>query len=689
MLLRVNNLDLITVSAFMMLVGFCILSPLELYFGNINEFWFDMGSIFPFMVGIFFLLFLLIIGIGYILKGKTRILFACMLFGAGLALYLQGNFLNGDIGQLNGASVYWSANKISVIINLLIWLACIIMPAIVLYKKRNVGKTLIYVISLMILSMQLSSVVALMVTNHRNESEVHLTTNGQFSVSARNNIIVFVLDTMDAQWLERYVLENNQYLEGLKDFIYFDNTVSGGGPTIYGLPMLLTGKMYNGDTYNQYLEWAYNSTNFYDKLKRKNYDTRIYTEDRFVSDEFFLKYVDNASEISYGITSKPKLLLKLYQLVGYRNFPVILKDKLLIYSGEFENYRNLEQKGVYDYTIDNASFIENFRKDGIRIIDDSGAFRFYHMFGAHGPYTLRSDGTAAETETSLEEQIQGVMGMIMEYIEELKKLNIYDNSTIIITGDHGAIDIYQNPCFLIKERGKTRETIGISHAPISFQNVLPTLSQAIDGINNEEQETIFDIDETDNDIRYQIVDPALLKQYYGGGQWDSSHLFAIKGVARENKIEDLGKVQLTKIAEIYHIGDKVFFAQDEFGCAYLFNGFSFQEADGTWTDSEDAVMKFCLEELPRNDIKINILLADIYNRPQKVKITYNGHCVYDELQNDLDISFVVAKEYIAQGEQELVFDLTTTVPADISESKDSRSLSIKLASMQIVDCKIN
>ena len=174
-------------------------------------------------------------------------------------------------------------------------------------------------------------------------------------------------------------------------------------------------------------------------------------------------------------------------------------------------------------------------------IEDKNAFKLYHLFGAHPPYTLDENGYLHDNGTSQAQQIEGVFKVVRDYIHAMKEQDLYDKSTILIVADHGAVDIYQNPMLLIKSENHTQDQLEIRHAPVSFKNILPTLSSAIDGINDEQERSLFEIDEEEQVTRYQVASPALVKQYYQQGDWDYPVRFSVGNPARNtDMLQEIG-----------------------------------------------------------------------------------------------------------------------------------------------------
>ena len=80
---------------------FFIYAPFELYFANINEFWFGLSSFWFVSVGFALLSFLILFSIGLIFRkfGKVYV-YGALLAGGGLASFIQGDYIN--LKQLSG-----------------------------------------------------------------------------------------------------------------------------------------------------------------------------------------------------------------------------------------------------------------------------------------------------------------------------------------------------------------------------------------------------------------------------------------------------------------------------------------------------------------------------------------------------------------------------------------------------------
>ncbi|MCL2434086.1 MAG: sulfatase-like hydrolase/transferase, partial [Clostridia bacterium] len=107
-------------------------------------------------------------------------------------------------------------------------------------------------------------------------------------------------------------------------------------------------------------------------------------------------------------------------------------------------------------------------------------------WGSHAPFVLRADGTRVPggEQTDVYTQTQGCFSIIYTYLEELRVMGLYDDATIIITGDHGKSDDIRpldNPkavAMFLKRAGETGTQLRTSEAPVSLENFMPTILDA-------------------------------------------------------------------------------------------------------------------------------------------------------------------------------------------------------------------
>jgi phosphoglycerol transferase MdoB-like AlkP superfamily enzyme len=142
-------------------------------------------------------------------------------------------------------------------------------------------------------------------------------------------------------------------------------------------------------------------------------------------------------------------------------------------------------------------------------------FTLIHVSGCHSvPYDDNLKTAKGKTKTNINVSLRNSFKIIGEYIDEMKKAGVYEDSTIIITGDHGYADdnlkLLNKPkvtTLLVKPSGvgegvaMTTNTAQVSHA-----NLWGTIFQS-EGISFDESvygKSVFDVPENEPQTRKYV-----------------------------------------------------------------------------------------------------------------------------------------------------------------------------------------
>lgn len=508
----------------------------ETYTANYNEFCFAFETVIGPMFLISVIVFLALIFIVPLLKGRDFKITVISFSSLFLFMYIQNAFFDDKSVMLGN---YVAPSFMKVFINDIIFIAFVLGPIIVYYylnneKKRNYlfkGSVFASVFLLLIQVAPLPFLVSGLKTISRENpkngirKEYVLSGEDEFVVSKNKNIVVFILDTYNSDSFEEMILLNPLIKEELNDFIYFDNMSTMALNTGFSMPYLLTCQDVD---FKVSLEEsnanAWNSGNanyFYSSIHDDGYIINLFTDsDDYCGDaDNMLGKIDNVKEVNLSvITDSYKTYLKLLKLSFYKYSPLFIKSFFFVSGSEeinsssdffYNGYRTLDSS---DY-ISQADYVKNFDVytynydfynrllEGLHT-DDSNYNRLniYHLFGLHAPYyALTSDRLVTVDE---EEKICFVM--VSEYINQLKKLGLYDDSTIIITADHGIHGdiLHSDPVMLIKKSGYRSDEMMNSSVPGVIQlDLLPTIlyCSGIDDAPITNGNSLFELDCTERE----------------------------------------------------------------------------------------------------------------------------------------------------------------------------------------------
>lgn len=523
---------------------FAIYMPSSLFISNIDDFALDYIKIVPLIALVSVAVLVIIYIIGLIIPIKRLFYsYVLLVFSLALGFYIQGNFLNPAFNSLNGKEIAWSEYKINGIISIIAWILVFVVPQVVYAIKENIMSLIVKWGSLFVTAMQLVSLVVLLLTTHKVVSnDFAVTKNGEFELSSKNNTIMFVVDTLDASWFEDMLLPNEEYKKSLKDFTYFDDAVAGGAPTVLGIPTLLTGKIdmdASRDT-SEYYKDAYESSSLFADMQKSNCNVKLFTE------FYYLDYCDKNSvdnlkmEQKYVISSRRGFMECLYKFVSFYAMPQFLKQNFWLYSGEFNQYITLEDNTSNLYKLDDAQFYQDFKEKGITTQNDKDTFVMYHLNGAHSPYVMDENAQAVPSDSiGVDSQIRGIFKIIKEYMDELKAKGIYDSSTIIITADHGGIDLYSNPAILVKERNANHDEMVVSDSKITFTNVNNTIASSTLKDSSAYGENVFEVGDKQM-VRFHVAPNDLTENVFKDNAYAKEQLWSLLIIPADKRADEIG-----------------------------------------------------------------------------------------------------------------------------------------------------
>ena len=120
-----------------------------------------------------------------------------------------------------------------------------------------------------------------------------------------------------------------------------------------------------------------------------------------------------------------------------------------------------------------------------------------------------------EGNTDIEHQSLGCLNFIADYIRDLKEPGVYDQSTIIVTADHG--DWYltdrpvtgtTTPILLVKPAETAEEAavpLQVSDVPTGHVDVPATIINAVGGDSSAYGQTVFEVADEPRDRYYWMT----------------------------------------------------------------------------------------------------------------------------------------------------------------------------------------
>ena len=513
-------------------------APVDLYCSNIDEFWFDFDVLLR-MAAMMFGISLVTLTLLYLLAAWIHPYLYRIGLAVGLAVllitYVQGNFLVGNLPVLDGTSISWedySALQTESVILCIVVLTIVVLLFLLL-KKQLFGKACMYIsacLSLMLLVTAITEVFG----NDALEPKLKLqiSTKNEFVMSGEQNFVIFMLDAADSREFSYLLEQDPEYRDIFADFTYYENTVGAYSCTRYAVPYILSGKWYECDTsFEEYMEDLYNTSPLIEELENRNYRIGLYEPDLHAQNNDVLRF-DNIFEAEFKVKSYLGMARQELKLVGYRYAPYWLKKYCVLKQAAFDEQLEAgEGSGEITASMENRVFLDHLNAGGITVDDTENSFKFIHLEGAHSPYVYDAEvNIIDESQGTYAQNMEASVTLAERYLSALKKSGTYDNTAIIVMSDHGfnrdidnadmGDNPFMRPCglLLIKGVGEEHDTMQISEAPVSYEDLQEAYRRLLDGAWSD---AVFDCREGEHRDRrylwYAVTDEDYLVEYQQTG----------------------------------------------------------------------------------------------------------------------------------------------------------------------------
>ncbi len=502
----------------------CFFGPIDIYANNLREFAFTFKDIiFPFI-----LVFLgVAVGIAAVLMLFQRFflnILSSIPFSVIIASLIDGmvnrspKIVSGDVAEISDKEY---------ITMVLIFVLCVfgfILLSLFLTKK---WKSVVAFLCVLLIGMNGASLVSDFVTKdliHDNSinCDYVLSKTGIDEVSEKENVIYILFDRFDNRYVKGVQEKYSEFFDDLEGFTYFDSAVSKYTRTFPGVPYMLSGNDFTADiSAPDYLDKTYKSSSFLKDVKANGYNVNLYVDRyyEYTDAKAFEGIADNVREVTSCTPHKGKIISYLLKLSLARINKMYLSQVMYANAnhGIASTLSTLECEGG-TYHDDDAWFSDFINENELKYSGNDKNFTFLYLHGCHTPYILDENGDVSDGATDIS-QVIGSFKSVKKYLEYLKKIGVYDNSTIIISGDHGDPNEETQPlheqieegvttAIMIKPRNAKNEKLVKSSAQVSVSDIIPTIvKDANIKTDKNYGESAFDIRENEERTRifYQSV----------------------------------------------------------------------------------------------------------------------------------------------------------------------------------------
>lgn len=542
-----------------LVANFFLFLPLTLFIGNEKEFSVTFNSILRAYAGPAIAVVAIVALLSTLLPARMFRVLVAIIGIVSLLVWIQANMFVWDYGALNGSIIDWSNNRLFGWIELAVWLPCI---AFVVWKVRQVGDFIVgMAITIGVLQFGLFGYSYL---SSADEIQTGADLDGEktaaskiYQYSSTENIVHIIADGFQADILNE-ILTNAESAENTSDalsgFTVFPKQLGAFPYTHMSVPAILSSNVYhNHMPIPDFMTASLGDASIISLAKENGYEVDMALPRGALMDIYnkalpdHVYPVDNRGQLDHeNLVEKDAALL--FDLSLFRSVPHFFKK--LVYNDQKWMVQsmlpNLNSKALQNF------WHMDFLNESVAQMTanrDTPVYKLFHLMLSHNPMVTRADCRSAgelllTNRENVVSQARCGLQVIITFLDAMKQSGIYDSSTIIIMGDHGAwiqptgakavrnevdgtleminpsITALSTPFFAVKRPGDVGQ-VTFSDAPSAITDTAKTIASIKNFDNAFNGSSVFDLPSGHRDRRFMYY-------RYRRSEWTDDYLAPIE-----------------------------------------------------------------------------------------------------------------------------------------------------------------
>jgi len=442
---RKSHVKLLLAPVFLVILNLFLFGPTTIYSGNITEFNVSLINILKYYAVPALIMLVVLAGLGTALSKKYLALYASLIFAVGVLMWLQGNIFVWKYGLLDGQGIDWSRHVWRGWLDGALWIVLLVLAGIFSTRVSKVAA----LASIVLLSLQGVMLIYTSINNpgiwERKRLVAPVVVPPQiFEFSSEKNVIHIMMDAFQSDLFEDIVATDpGYYRQALDGFTFFRETI-GAFPTTYmSIPASFSGECYrNLAPMKEFVNRILNGTTIINALYDEGYDVDlVHTLSMYAQGRLSNKYL---IPVAYGEdkmqNAKANSVL-LMDLVLFRLSPHFIKK--MIYNDQSWTIQSLfrQHGGSKFIPWNHKAFLEDLIRE-MYVTRKKPVYKFFHLLTTHPPNVTTEDCEFAGkvlpfTRPYFLIQDRCALNDVIEFLDRLKSLAIYDSSLIILQADTG------------------------------------------------------------------------------------------------------------------------------------------------------------------------------------------------------------------------------------------------------------
>ncbi len=435
-----TRLEQLIAPALLVILPLCLFGPFTIFSGNEAEF----SAPFSVLVRPLLLagagMTLALVALGLVLPEKPYRAYVLLLFGLGLVLWIQGNFLVADYGAFTGAAIDWTIESWRNPYEIALWIG---LPALVLATARYSFNIAPFASGTLVVLQAVALITSAVRADSATPAQWRGPAESMFDLSTKHNVIHIVLDGFQSDLFGEILAEERQTLDrSFSGAVFFENHTGAFPTTIVSVPAMLSGRLYRNDrSLQRYVRDIFQQGSLFKSLRAGGYRVDSLTEMHHDKESATNYYRIPRPYVSYDDYTQ-FTAWQLADLSLFRHAPHLLRPA--IYNGQAWRLQTRFGPGDTNsrrYHPVNGSVVLNELAHRLTPRTVEPVYKFIHVGIPHQPVALNGNceftGVVRSTRSSYKEQARCAVVRTAAILDRLKSQGVYDNTFVVVSSDHG------------------------------------------------------------------------------------------------------------------------------------------------------------------------------------------------------------------------------------------------------------
>lgn len=426
-----------------------LFATFAIYAGNPTEFSGGYADLITVLLPFAALLVVVLAAAGLLLRDRARSRYETVLCAVAVLIWVQGNILVWNYGVFDGSSINWLDGAWRGLVDTALWLAVLWLAV---HRFARLGRGFLYAA---VASIAIQVVAVGVEVNSQPEllesRDVLANIEGRDAAmrfSASGNIVHIVVDGFQSDIFAAIVDDDSDrdVKNELSGFTYFKNHLGAYPYTQLTLPAMLSGRLFfNDEPVDAFVRDAIEGPTIINSAAASGYEIDIMAPVPLKN-----VYAMGAHHNAFGIATNGHVTphdiavidaarlidLALFRVVPHFGKALVHRDELWVFQGKVQSSSWLHLQYFSD-----LAFLGDLATE-MTVDRQAPVYKMIHVMLSHRPYVgnehCEFDGRKVETRAAVTTHARCGFVAVLDVLQRMKELQIYDDSLIVLMADHGA-----------------------------------------------------------------------------------------------------------------------------------------------------------------------------------------------------------------------------------------------------------